>query len=267
MNYKKCYDLLIEKAQERAKTRTIAKSILGYCEGHHILPLSMKGKTIKENIVFLSAREHFIAHQLLVKIYPNNPGLVQALARLLYDKQGNRLNGKSYDWIKKAHSRYMSESQKGQTKETSERVRKSALSQTGVKKPWVSENFKGRTKEDTLWLMEQSISRTGQSKETSDSLKKSSDKQKGRTKATHSGIAKSANSRTGHRKETHQYLQERSDKYSILSQYLRDELVLRKDSGKKFTEILQWLLSIGIKIGYTALPQIYRKEKNKIVTE
>lgn len=58
--YSKCYFRIIEKAKNR-KLDDI------YVEEHHILPKSMDGDNSKENLVLLTAREHFICHLLLVK--------------------------------------------------------------------------------------------------------------------------------------------------------------------------------------------------------
>lgn len=49
---------------DRAKSRTI----YGYKERHHIIPKSLGGSNNKENIVDLTAREHFICHLLLTKM-------------------------------------------------------------------------------------------------------------------------------------------------------------------------------------------------------
>lgn len=64
------YAHIINTAIIRADTKNIAKSKLGYVESHHILPKSFKmgGISDKENIVYVSAREHFILHCLLVKM-------------------------------------------------------------------------------------------------------------------------------------------------------------------------------------------------------
>lgn len=40
----------------------------GYVERHHIIPKSMGGSNSKDNIVALTAREHFICHWLLTKM-------------------------------------------------------------------------------------------------------------------------------------------------------------------------------------------------------
>lgn len=53
-------------------------------EEHHILPRSMKGSNKKQNLIFLTYREHFIAHVLLAKSYPNHP-ICNALALLSQD--------------------------------------------------------------------------------------------------------------------------------------------------------------------------------------
>ena len=49
---------------ENAKTRPVN----GYTERHHIIPRSLGGQDTIENLVSLTAREHFICHLLLVKI-------------------------------------------------------------------------------------------------------------------------------------------------------------------------------------------------------
>jgi len=63
---RKFYSQLIENAQSQNR-----KKIKGgtYYERHHIIPRSLGGLDIKENIVLLTGREHFEAHQFLVKMY------------------------------------------------------------------------------------------------------------------------------------------------------------------------------------------------------
>ena len=45
---------------ERAKSRELPKET--YIEKHHIIPRSLGGNNSKNNIVSLTAREHFICH-------------------------------------------------------------------------------------------------------------------------------------------------------------------------------------------------------------
>jgi hypothetical protein len=49
---------------QRAKTR----SLIGYREKHHVIPKSLKGSNLKENLVYLTAKEHFVCHLLLTKM-------------------------------------------------------------------------------------------------------------------------------------------------------------------------------------------------------
>lgn len=63
MDYEKHYNLLMEKG----RTQTLPDRT--YVEKHHILPASLGGTKAKTNIVTLTAKQHYIAHALLVKIY------------------------------------------------------------------------------------------------------------------------------------------------------------------------------------------------------
>ena len=66
MNYKRIYKNLITRAKQRKIYDTNQ-----YYEIHHIKPKCMGGSNSKWNLVKLYAREHYIAHGLLVKIYKN----------------------------------------------------------------------------------------------------------------------------------------------------------------------------------------------------
>ena len=66
MNYKNIYYKIIENAKKETEN---GHRQLGYFEKHHILPKSLGGTNKKENIAKLTAREHFICHWLLVKMY------------------------------------------------------------------------------------------------------------------------------------------------------------------------------------------------------
>ena len=71
MNYQKIYNQIIEKAKNRI--------LEGYKEKHHVIPKCLGGNNNKENLVELTAREHFLCHILLCEIYPNEHKLIQAL--------------------------------------------------------------------------------------------------------------------------------------------------------------------------------------------
>jgi len=60
MDYKRIYEELIGKAKCRKKPA-------GYVEKHHIIPKWQGGSNGPSNLVWLTAREHYIAHLLLAK--------------------------------------------------------------------------------------------------------------------------------------------------------------------------------------------------------
>jgi hypothetical protein len=95
MNYKKVYDAIIERAKNRNLYNT-------YSEKHHIVPKCLGGKDNKENIVRLTGREHFICHQLLHKMHPDNYGL---LCAILFMSKYKRLNSRCYSWIREKFSK------------------------------------------------------------------------------------------------------------------------------------------------------------------
>mgnify|MGYP001577788546 CR=1 FL=1 len=107
MEYLKTYNQIIE----RAKTRQIE----GYKEKHHIIPKCLGGLDDKENLVELTAREHFLCHHLLCKTYPENIKLWYALFLMATNKNkriGQRylISSRTYkrikeEWINKAKGR------------------------------------------------------------------------------------------------------------------------------------------------------------------
>lgn len=66
--YTRWYNCIILNAVLRSDNRKDANKILGYSERHHIVPKCMGGKNNKENLAYLSAREHFICHLLLIRM-------------------------------------------------------------------------------------------------------------------------------------------------------------------------------------------------------
>jgi hypothetical protein len=96
MNYQKHYYNLIERAKSRI--------LEGYVEKHHIVPKCVGGADDIENLVALTPEEHYIAHQLLVKIYPDNHKLVYAARMMTVSKKGMRNNNKLFGWLKRKYA-------------------------------------------------------------------------------------------------------------------------------------------------------------------
>lgn len=105
MNYKKHYDALIERACHRI--------LEGYKERHHIVPACMGGLDDDSNLVDLTPEEHFVAHQLLVKIHPDQNGLVHAAIMMRAGSQNGKRSNKLYGWLKKRYSVIRSEATSG----------------------------------------------------------------------------------------------------------------------------------------------------------
>lgn len=104
MNYQKIYDQLIDRSRTRIPPE-------GYIEHHHIVPRCMNGSDDKENIAILTPEEHFIAHVLLVKMYPEIPKLIAAVGRMCKGK--GRKRRKLYGWLRRRHAEYMKLNQSG----------------------------------------------------------------------------------------------------------------------------------------------------------
>ena len=115
MNYKRIYDLIIEN-----RVNNIPQ---GYTETHHIVPRSLGGKDDKENLVKLSAREHYICHLLLTKIYEKGSNeyfkMVHAYMMMCNAKSTNhrrfyKINSRLYEKYKIEYSNIMSKNQSGE---------------------------------------------------------------------------------------------------------------------------------------------------------
>lgn len=94
MNYQKHYYTLIERAKSRV--------LEGYVEKHHILPKCMGGTDDISNLVALTPEEHFVAHQLLIKIYPDNHKLIYAARMMcLSSTKKHKRRNKLYGWLRR----------------------------------------------------------------------------------------------------------------------------------------------------------------------
>lgn len=106
--YKRWYDAIVLKARNRALRRNDANKILGYCEQHHIIPKCMGGTNEKSNLVFLSAREHFICHLLLVRFVNQEfrRKMQFALGKFIQSSglQDRKFTSRQYELIRKSIS-------------------------------------------------------------------------------------------------------------------------------------------------------------------
>ncbi len=101
MNYQKIYEELVNRAKERKTPE--------YSEKHHIIPRCLGGSDCPSNLVSLTPEEHYVAHQLLVKIHPGSFALVKAAAMMIPGRPSNKL----YGWLRRRFSIAQSDSQTG----------------------------------------------------------------------------------------------------------------------------------------------------------
>ena len=95
MDYQKLYSDLISFR----KLNPLKQSKDLYTEEHHIIPSCMGGSDSPENLVRLTAREHFIVHRLLSKIYPDNARLAYAIL-FMSRLQNRKIYSREYDRLK-----------------------------------------------------------------------------------------------------------------------------------------------------------------------
>jgi len=100
MNYREHYRRLIKRARNRV--------LEGYSERHHVKPRCLGGEDKLRNIIRLTPEEHYVGHQLLVKMYPGNTSLVHAAWMMSTNQNGMRSN-KYYGWLRRLHSKAMSD--------------------------------------------------------------------------------------------------------------------------------------------------------------
>lgn len=93
MDYKQHYDNLIEKCKKR-REKLLVK------EQHHVVPRCLGGTDDPGNLVDMTPSEHFVAHQLLVKMYPENRKLLHAISMMHVSSEKNCRNNKQYNWLR-----------------------------------------------------------------------------------------------------------------------------------------------------------------------
>ena len=114
MNYQKIYDQLVQKNHIFSEGE--------YFEIHHKVPKSLGGSNDKNNLVNLTAREHYIAHLLLVKITEQS-GDAQAYGKMLYafncmkwgrckGERSFKFNSRLYQSIKEQYAKLRSQMMK-----------------------------------------------------------------------------------------------------------------------------------------------------------
>ena len=146
MNYVNVYYSIIKNRLDNP--------VEGYVERHHIVPKSEGGSDDDDNKVNLTAREHYIAHLLLAKIYNDYKmysAVVYMQCKTKRQKRDFKFNSHLYEQIRKDFSIKNSEAHKGQIPwnkgipQSEEAKKKNSEAHKGKQSP-----FKGKHRSETV---------------------------------------------------------------------------------------------------------------------
>ena len=137
--YEKWYSSITNTAKNR--------SIDGYKETHHIVPRSLGGLDTEDNLVDLTAREHFVCHWLLTKIYTGEARgkMINAMYMMRAESPNqkryeSKITARVYETLRREYSQYISNLNKGRIQPPEEKARQLAA-QIGRKRNPFSEEW------------------------------------------------------------------------------------------------------------------------------
>lgn len=107
MNYIAHYEALMARGK--------CRHLVGYVEVHHMVPRCLGGTDDKSNLVSLTPEEHYVAHQLLVKMHPGNTKLLWAAFAMSGGNRYQVRNNRFYGWLRRKFAQAMSEQAKRRT--------------------------------------------------------------------------------------------------------------------------------------------------------
>jgi hypothetical protein len=171
--YTKWYYAIINRSCTRANNE--------YTEKHHIIPKSLGGNNHPTNLVRLTMREHFVCHQLLIRMLDGESRykMLHAAWRLAHQK-GQKITSRQYEILKKLRSNAMTGRKNPAVsvaltgrKVPREVIAKRVATVTGSKRPATSAALRGRSNPKA------SLALTGR-KQTAESVKKRADSLRGK---------------------------------------------------------------------------------------
>lgn len=144
--YKKIYFRIINNAIFKSRNKNNS-----YYENHHIIPKSLGGPNTPNNLVLLTAREHYICHKLLTKCTEGENKKKMFCAFWAFNRKSKNqerqiLNSRDYEYVRTFISKMFSKERKGKIKNKLSLEHKQKLSKSLKGKP-KSEITKQRMKE------------------------------------------------------------------------------------------------------------------------
>ena len=139
-----------EKWYASITSRGQIRQLDSYTEKHHILPESLGGLNTPENLTVLTAREHFICHWLLTKIYKEGEAHWKMLNAIRIMRAENKnqqryftkITSKVYSNLKEEYSHLQSERMRGENNPMFGKY------QTDYAKQLISNSNRGRIQPD-----------------------------------------------------------------------------------------------------------------------
>lgn len=133
INYNKIYNSIITRARLRGNCSMSKRNRLAGHEKHHVLPVCTGGKNSSDNLVFVTSREHFICHILLVKF--SKPEHLKSLQYALgmMQSRGKIVSSHSYKFAREQYRLAHIQTRTG-TKHTAETKRKISEAHRGKKR-------------------------------------------------------------------------------------------------------------------------------------
>lgn len=138
--YTKIYYNIINAARDREN--------FGYVEKHHIIPKSLGGDNSTNNIVQLTAREHFICHRILTKI-THGADLKKMLHAQLIMTGKSHKNKRDFHITSRTYTHIKEEYNKVNPFKDSEFIKQNAMFHKGAVRP-----TKTREKMKNAWTIE-----------------------------------------------------------------------------------------------------------------
>ena len=138
------YQTWYQNITDRARSRTLE----GYVERHHVVPRSLGGSDDVGNLVSLTAREHFVCHWLLTKIYTGEARHKMINAMYIMRAEGpyqkryeSKITSRVYNTLREEYSKYISNLNKGRVQPLEENIKQKAA-QTGRKRAPFSDEWR-----------------------------------------------------------------------------------------------------------------------------
>lgn len=127
------YILHYNRLMDRARGRNLPAGT--YVERHHVIPKCMGGSNDACNLVDLLPEEHFVAHQLLAKAYPQHYGLQGALRTMVMNSRQHARSNKMYAWCRSRAAGATSKRNKSRWSDPTYRARMSEIHKDKWKDP------------------------------------------------------------------------------------------------------------------------------------